>query len=70
MTLSTSFDPSAVLSADPSSKLPAIEVTLPTDPDHVCLGNLLLVESNTRDENVGKSEKALKKIARENAQVG
>ena len=50
MTLST-FDAKSVLASKEasSSQQPSIEVDLGVEPDVVCLGNLLLVESNPRE---------------------
>ena len=69
MTLST-FDAKSVLASEESvsSQLPSAEVDLGVEPDVVCLGNLLLVESNPRDEDVGNDADKLRDIARDNAQ--
>ena len=69
MTLST-FDAKSVLASEEavSSQLPSTEVDLGVEPDVVCLGNLLLVESNPRDEDVGSDADKLRDIARDNAQ--
>ena len=70
MTLST-FDAKSVLASEEavSSQLPSTEVDLGVEPDVVCLGNLLLVESNPRDEDVGNDADKLRDIARDNAQI-
>ena len=70
MTLST-FDAKSVLASKEasSSQQPSIEVDLGVEPDVVCLGNLLLVESNPRDEDVGNDDDKLRDIARDNAQI-
>ena len=69
MTLST-FDAKSVLASEEavSSQLPSTAVDLGVEPDVVCLGNLLLVESNPRDEDVGSDADKLRDIARDNAQ--
>jgi hypothetical protein len=69
MTLSPQFDPALVLASDPCSQFPPIDVFLSVDPSSVCLGHLIVVEGNPREDKVGDSEKELKAIARDNAQV-